>query len=316
MGYNPAAQDYSITTGEAPWTPFQWGQNGQPEQPPQQKGSGIPPVIGYAPGAGGSTIGAVVTNPGAFYSGATGAVGPMATPGAEAAFEAGGSLAAAAPYLGAAGAAYGGYNLWDQLSSNKKDPLAGAENGAIAGAGVGTMILPGPGTAIGAGIGALGGGIAGMFGGSTDPSKLERRSFRTDLGKNSNLGEQLEIQLHNGGTASLLHSDHNVNFHQTPFVGDTVALADPIAYGLTHRLGYSDPHRQTDASGMLTNLALTGATSKDDARQNLLRFVGGLGWNISDFRNAIQEGYQSGNLDANKYKIFMKNLDSLAAKKG
>ena len=217
-------------------------------------------------------------------------------------------------YVAPIAAAYGGYKLGQNLLDNKKDVKGGALAGAGAGAGLGTMFMPGVGTAVGAGLGGLLGGIGGAFGGSSDPNTLERRALQGKLIENTNLEEGLLIPTVSGKQVHLDADKYNVDFHQTPFTGKVVAMADPIAFALSYASGH--PDRQNDLAGMLTNFALTDASNEKDARGNLLNFANNVGWNISQYRDVINQAYQQGKLPADKYQVFMRNLDSLAAKKG
>jgi len=181
--------------------------------------------------------------------------------------------------MGAIGAAYAGYKLFDNLG--KRDVASGAINGATVGAYIGTHILPGVGTVIGGAIGAVAGGLMGLFKFGKHADQVKRDQMRSQLQGVGFIDSQYQVTLADGskydigkdGRFKLPNLDgsdrraYEIDFNN-PLAGDTVASLDPLGYLL-----FPDNEKlRTDFVGYLTNAALSNATTPEQAMLNIHGF--------------------------------------------
>ena len=187
---------------------------------------------------------------GAGISGATAAsLGASALGQAGVSFAGQQTMAAAAPYLGIAAGAYGGYQTAEAMGDmaagsqrNRAGITGGAMSGAMIGGSIGSLV-PGVGTVIGAGIGAVVGGIAGAVGSITGSSKgkgqMQRDAIRGVLQERGLLDENFQGTLADGTLTDFgqdgsklntkamnkLQSENPNAFEPTQQLGDAIAAS-------------------------------------------------------------------------------------------
>jgi hypothetical protein len=213
---------------------------------------------------------------GAGISGATAAsLGASALGQAGVQFAGQQTMAAAAPYLGIAAGAYGGYQTAEAMSDmaagnqrNRAGITGGAMSGAMIGGSIGSLV-PGVGTVVGAGVGAAVGAVAGAVGSLTGSSKgkgqMQRDAIRGVLQERGLLDEKFQGTLADGTLTDFgqdgsklntkamnkLQSENPNAFESTQQLGDAIAAS----YGFVG-----------DKARSLSRLYVRGALSnaKDD----------------------------------------------------
>jgi hypothetical protein len=226
---------------------------------------------------GGGTLGS--TSLGSASLGGAGASATSgAAEGASVLAQKGGALSMGSKLLGAAGAAYAGYNIIKDWG--RSTPQMGAIQGATVGAYIGS-IVPGVGTLIGGAIGAVAGGIMGSIHTGKSKDQRARDAERKVLQQIGILDKNWNIRLADGtgydlgkdGGFKLQNVDgskrraYEVDF-SNPLAGDVVALLTPLAQTLCG----GDPKLTNQFTGYLTNAALSNATTPEAARANVAAF--------------------------------------------
>jgi hypothetical protein len=212
-------------------------------------------------------------------------------------------LAAAAPYLGAAGALYGGATLARNLMDRRKDPKGGAMSGAALGGGLAAaapllgFASLGPVGILGAALagGVLGGGL-GLFGNSKNyfDAKARHDSLARITGD-----KKMPLQFSGGQSLSpqeFAKNSATYNYDQSsPTMERDISVSNPLAYVLT---GERDPFakRLTDLSGAIANLSKQGVgagelyskfgVDPNEARRRIQ--------SASDLDNSVRAAYLAG----------------------
>lgn len=200
----------------------------------------------------------------AWNAGADASTAATAT-GAETGAATGTTATGVAPYLGAAAALYGAYNLYDNWGTGGSEGRKkGAMDGATTGAGIGTMILPGVGTAIGGGLGALAGLGLGSIKVGKHKDQIMRDKIRAYL-EEKKITDKYNLMLKDGSKYDIGIDGgtrpYNVDFGRDK-IGDVVGLANPLAAALTG----GDEKLTSDFAGYFTNAAMSGGNAKDNIK--------------------------------------------------
>lgn len=217
----------------------------------------------------------------------------------------------------AAGGLYGGYQLYNNLSDNQKDPLGGAMAGAATGASIGSFIpVPGFGTLIGAGVGGLVGLGLGMVGGNKDKDQLKRDAVRARLKDNGILGNDYSLTRADGsafnigmdGDAMLKNAAgqerryFDVDFND-PNAGSVVGAVDPLAAIISG----GDEKLRNDYAGYFANFALGGG----DANANIQRLYQQFGLDKDTAWSTINELESKGKIDQQMGHILRNGLNNV-----
>jgi hypothetical protein len=180
--------------------------------------------------------------------------------------------------LGFVGAAYSGFQLFQNWG--KGDPIGGAINGFTTGAYIGTMFGGGIGAAIGGAIGGLVGlasGILGRSGKSAD--QRARDQVRNLLREHGVVNGDWQLMLADGSGYDIgkdgKHKLQNLDGTQrrayeidlnNPRAGEAIGMLQPLAFLLTG----GNKKLTTDFTGYFVNAALSNAKTPEEVRANAL----------------------------------------------
>lgn len=221
----------------------------------------------------------------------------------------GGFMASAAPWLGAAAALHGGYNLATHFG--EQSALSGGLSGAETGAGIGTMILPGVGTAIGAGIGAVAGTALSAFHKSgKGRDQKQRDAVRANLQKGGVIDDKYRLGLSDGSSYDIGKDGkeklYNFDPNSTDYTNQTAAYNIPLSY----LAGGGDQKLASDFTGYFTNAALSNAKDAASAKENVKAIASKFG-DVSQIKNSLKQLYDDKKLDQAKYDAALNGVDSL-----
>jgi hypothetical protein len=220
---------------------------------------------------------------------------------------------------GIAGAAYGGYQLYNNLSDNKKDPVGGATAGAAVGAGAMTAYgamygsYAGPwGTVIGAAVGAVVGLALGFIGGNKDKDQLTRDAIRKNLQKQGVLDKDFKLTLNDGTQFDVGKDGHFVLPNgQKPY---NVDFADQRASEVVGELNPAivamisggNKKQVSDMVGYFTNAVL----SSSDPQGNLKGIYDKMGGRDVVYGNIVQQ-YRNGTISAADADAYRAAIDKV-----
>lgn len=225
-----------------------------------------------------------------------------------------------AQVLGAAGAAYSGYQLIANWGNS--DPMTGAVNGFTAGAYLGGAIGGGFGAAVGGVIGGVVGLVSGFFHRSgKGKDQLARDQVRDFMRENGMISQNWELQLADGslydigkdGGAKLSNLDgqssrraYEVDFAH-PLAAQTVAMLQPLGLLLTG----GNKKLADDFTGYFTNAALSNAKSIEDAQLNSIAILQQLKVTPEQVVQGISTLAEKGVIDAPTAKAYVEGLAML-----
>lgn len=254
--------------------------------------AGAIPNVGTAPVSGATMLG----------NGISSGLGSLGV-GAQTAGAIGSTLGTAIPI---AGGLYGGYQLYNNLSDNRKDPGGGAMAGAATGAAIGSFV-PGIGTLAGALIGGVGGAALGSFGGNKDKDQLARDAVRKQMKETGFLGSgegDYNLQLADGSMFDIGKDgetkNYNVDFSRAGVDG-VVRASDPLAAIMTG----GDRKLTSDYAGYFTNAAM----SSGDPLENVRAQYAKAGLDHSSAYGNVWNLFNAGKLDAARRDGYLDSLD-------
>jgi hypothetical protein len=223
-------------------------------------------------------------------------------------------------FLGAAGAAYAGYQVIQGWG--KGSPVEGGINGATAGAYVGSAILPGIGTVIGGAIGGIVGVVGGLVKVGKHPDQKARDSVRALMREQGIINDKWQLKLADGsffdigrdGGAKLQNKDgskrpmYNTDA-SNPLTPQVIGLANPLAMILTG----GDPKLSSDFAGYFTNAALSNTDSLEGARHNMLAIFKSFNITPQVVFQSLTQMAQTGRISSQEYQAYVNGFNSLLA---
>lgn len=279
--------------------------------------------LGFGGKSAQKTAGAVAGAADDIASAAAAAGGAAKTAGAAgaAAAEAGSLLSKlpglASKALGAFGAAYSAYSLWKNFG--KISLSDGAMNGAAVGAFAGSFFGP-VGITVGGIAGGLIGGALSFFKGGKNKDQVARDSMREGLQTMGVLDDKFGLGLADGsrfdmsrdGGATLSSTDGSARKPYEVDLADqraseVVGWVNPLA----HALAGDNEKIKTDLAGYLTNAALSNATTRDEARANVMKFYQDSSVNPAELVTVFDAGVAEGRVSEDTGVAYINGLSEL-----
>lgn len=258
---------------------------------------------------------------GAGISGASSlALGAQAANQAGMSFAGSQSMAAAAPYLGAAAGAYQGYQTAQMIG----DTAAGSQrtrNAALGGAASGAMIggsLGGPiGLAIGAAVGGLAGAVGSWTGSKKGKAQFMRDNIRGVLQQNNVLDKDFKGTLADGSNYDFGKDGSTLKWKEIDKVAEKQPTAWNAAVPLTDALATAYGfvgQKASDISAWYAKGAVSNA--KDDANvaiKNAQHFAQQQGITFDQIKVKLDEAIKDERINQNQYDYYLGGARQLTA---
>jgi hypothetical protein len=221
--------------------------------------------------------------------------------------------------LGAFGAAYSAFSLYKNFG--KLTLSDGAMNGAAVGAFAGSFFGP-VGITVGGIAGGLIGGALSFFKEGKNKDQVARDSMRDGMRKMGLLDEKFGLALADGsrfdmskdGGSTLKNIDGSSRRVFEVDLADgkaaeVVGWVNPLASALAG----DDEKIKTDLAGYLTNAALSNATTRDEARANVMKFYEDSKINPAELVSVYDAGVTQGKVSEDTGVAYINGLSELYA---
>ncbi len=280
---------------------------------------------GVASAGGSSAAMATAAAEGTAVKGALATEGAITSAAGKAAAAEGSSLLGSASgiaskALGAVGAAYSLYSLFNDFG--KSSPVVSAMHGATVGAYVGTMVGGPVGTVVGGAVGLVGGAVLGLFSKGKHPERIARDDMRSGLQNIGFLDKNNSVKLADGSSYSFAsegkedlasldgttRTGYQIDFNN-PLSSQAIGWLEPLANAITG----GNQKLRTDLVGYMTNAVTSNAKSSEELKANVMAIYEQAQIPLEDLVNLNAELFKQGLIDENRFEAYMNGIDTLVS---
>lgn len=263
---------------------------------------------------------------GAGLSGATAAsLGAAALGKAGVEFAGQQTMAGAAPYLGAAAGAYGGYKtaeaMSDMAAGSKRTQtgiIGGATSGAMLGSSIDVMTggtTLGMGALIGGVVGAVAGGVGAVTGSSKNKAQMMRDNIRGVLQKGQILDDKFQGTLADGTKYDFGTDGSTLKWKNIDKIAEAQPkawnAAVPAADALAASYGFVGQKASDIAAWYAKGAVSNAGDDPNIARANMQHFAKQQGITIDLVKSKLDEALKDNRINQNKYDYYMQGANDL-----